>query len=496
MPVLILRTAFRGDNGGDLLPDKFANLEQLEVLDLTGNRVRTDFGDFIRDLPKQKLRELRLSGNILRGALGTELGKFTNLEVLALDGNSLDSALPGGLARLTSLRELDLRNNSFEGTIPTDLRNLPHLTRLALGDNNFKKKITEDNCAPLDEDPCGLFRFNVLPEDGEEPWPFIIAFSLLLSGVFYRDKAFQGGSGVKAGALELAASIDELAVYECRRKARNFVAIVEVSQLCAVVAAPVLWRPLLGYISAGALLLGKLVLSLLFRKELILRPLDLFLPEGSSVQSLPSKEMAMHATLLSFVATGFWVTSLALSALQKPTVIQEEFQYVFLTVFLLALFRVKLATSKAPFDEFYEEKAKELRQIAIILEVFTRDANWRRTEERTVSVDFHQPSQRSGEEIELQTSATPSWKSAQSNPAPVAETEDPEEAIRWDGTGHRKIGVSVAVKKMFAIGGPTSLTMKWTDDRRHSKEVWLLEMGPVVWNGAGGALFEMSLVLL
>ncbi|OLQ05557.1 hypothetical protein AK812_SmicGene11263 [Symbiodinium microadriaticum] len=65
-----------------------------------------------------------------------------------------------------------------------------------------------------------------------------------------------------------------------------------------------------------------------------------------------------------------------------------------------------------------------------------------------------------------------------------------------DGTGHRKIGVAVAVKRMFAIGGPTSLTMKWTDDRRHSKEVWLLEMGPIVWNGAGGALFDMSLVLL
>ncbi|CAE7949005.1 unnamed protein product, partial [Symbiodinium sp. KB8] len=305
-------------------------------------------------------------------------------------------------------------------------------------------------------------------------------------------------SGVQAGALELAAGIDELAVYECRRKVRNFVAIVEVCQLCFVIAAPVLWRPLLGYISAGTLLLGKLLLSLLFRKELILRPLDLLLPEGSSVQSLPSKEMAMHATLLGFVVTGLWLTSAALPALQKQTVIQNALGYVFLVVFLLALLRVKLATSKVPFDEFYEEKAKELRQIAIILEVFTRDADWRRTEDRTVSVDFHQLShaQRSGQEIELQTSATPSLRSAQSDPAPVVATEDPEEAIRWDGTGHRKIGVAVAVKRMFAIGGPTSLTMKWTDDRRHSKEVWLLEMGPIVWNGAGGALFDMSLVLL
>eukprot|EP00439_Symbiodinium_sp_Y106_P036399 s195_g4.t1 len=306
--VLILRTAFRDDNDGDTLPDKFASLEQLEVLDLTGNRVHTDFGDFIRDLPKPKLRELRLSGNILRGALGEELGELTNLEVLALDGNRLDSTLPGGLARLTALRELDLRNNSFEGSIPTDLRKLPHLTRLALGDNNFKRKIAEDNCAPLDEDPCGLFRFKVLPEDGEEPWPFIIAFSLLLSGVFYRDKTFKGGSGVKAGAMELAAGIDELSVYECRRKARNFVAIVEVCQLCLVIAVPLLWRPLLGCISSLTIILGKLLLSLLFHKELILRPLDLLLPEGSSVHSLPSKEMALHATLLSFVASRLQLT--------------------------------------------------------------------------------------------------------------------------------------------------------------------------------------------
>jgi len=496
--VLILRTAFRDDNDGDTLPDKFASLEQLEVLDLTGNRVHTDFGDFIRDLPKPKLRELRLSGNILRGALGEELGELTNLEVLALDGNRLDSTLPGGLARLTALRELDLRNNSFEGSIPTDLRKLPHLTRLALGDNNFKRKIAEDNCAPLDEDPCGLFRFKVLPEDGEEPWPFIIAFSLLLSGVFYRDKTFKGGSGVKAGAMELAAGIDELSVYECRRKARNFVAIVEVCQLCLVIAVPLLWRPLLGCISSLTIILGKLLLSLLFHKELILRPLDLLLPEGSSVHSLPSKEMALHATLLSFVATGLWLTSLASAALQKQTVLQNHLQYVFLVAFVWALSRVKLATSKVPFDEQNEQKAKELRQIAIILEVFARDADWRRTEERTVSVDFHLPShaQRSGEEIELQSSATPSLKSVQSDPTPAEEPEDPEEAMRWDGTGHRKIGVSVSVRQMFAIGGPTSLTMRWTDDRRHSKEVWLLEMGPVVWNGAGGALFDMALVLL
>eukprot|EP00439_Symbiodinium_sp_Y106_P031928 s195_g3.t2 len=136
-----------------------------------------------------------------------------------------------------------------------------------------------------------------------------------------------------------------------------------------------------------------------------------------------------------------------------------------------------------------EQKAKELRQIAIILEVFARDADWRRTEERTVSVDFHLPShaQRSGEEIELQSSATPSLKSVQDARAGIESQ---------DGTGHRKIGVSVSVRQMFAIGGPTSLTMRWTDDRRHSKEVWLLEMGPVVWNGAGGALFDMALVLL
>ena len=31
-------------------------------------------------------------------------------------------------------------------------------------------------------------------EDGEEPWPFIIAFSLLLSGIFYRDKTLKGGA--------------------------------------------------------------------------------------------------------------------------------------------------------------------------------------------------------------------------------------------------------------------------------------------------------------
>ncbi|OLQ05559.1 hypothetical protein AK812_SmicGene11261 [Symbiodinium microadriaticum] len=65
-------------------------------------------------------------------------------------------------------------------------------------------------------------------------------------------------------------------------------------------------------------------------------------------------------------------------------------------------------TEKWNLRTFYEEKAKELRQIAIILEVFTRDADWRRTEDRTVSVDFHQLShaQRSGQEIELFTTGS------------------------------------------------------------------------------------------
>ncbi|CAE7557691.1 unnamed protein product [Symbiodinium natans] len=407
--VLILRTVFRDAKRAnkDRLPATIANLRNLEVLDLTGNRVRMQFQSLVGSLPKLNLRELRLSGNLLEGSIGKEVSDLPNLEVLALDGNMLESKLPGELAQLSRLQELDLRNNRFEGKVPRGLRQLK-LTRLALGNNQFTKPIQSKNCAPVEEDPCELFRLQDLDRGDVNVWPFILVASLLLSGLFYKDRTCQGFS-VRPGALELAAWSSDGEEWEGRRKFRNCWAVLEVCELCFVIAMPLaplpLSFPLLSQIALLTLVLFKLALFRLHRKELVFRPLDVLLPEGSSVLMLPSQEMAGHAKLLGIIVCGYLATFTVVSKMLNVFMVMEPFCCL---VLLLAVIRTTFASRTVPFEEQREDKANELLKVALVVEVFTSDQRWHRINERTVHVDFQLPSssQRSFVEVELQSSTS------------------------------------------------------------------------------------------
>ena len=81
------------------------------------------------------LRELRLSGNRLNGAIPAEIANCSDLEILELSSNYFVGTIPTVLGTLEKLISFDLSTNQLEGTVPTELGNLRQLTSLGLSVN-------------------------------------------------------------------------------------------------------------------------------------------------------------------------------------------------------------------------------------------------------------------------------------------------------------------------------------------------------------------------
>ena len=87
------------------------------------------------------LTHLNLFDNELRGEIPPELGNLTNLKWLYLSENNLRGELPVELANLRRLEHLLLGANSLSGTVPPQLGKLVNLTLLSLADNKLKGPI-------------------------------------------------------------------------------------------------------------------------------------------------------------------------------------------------------------------------------------------------------------------------------------------------------------------------------------------------------------------
>ena len=87
------------------------------------------------------LQLLILSENQLTGPIPPELGRLTNLVVLALWGNQLTGPIPAQLGDLANLELLYLTDNQLTGPIPTKLGRLDNLQELSLGDNELTGSI-------------------------------------------------------------------------------------------------------------------------------------------------------------------------------------------------------------------------------------------------------------------------------------------------------------------------------------------------------------------
>ena len=119
---------------GTLTPDVFTDLDALEVLDVSGNRMTGA-------LPQEfalllKLKTLRLQGNRFTGALPQGFCGMGSLGEVDLSGNALRDSL-ANLCCLSQVETLNLRGNSFVGTIPVCIQNMTALSTLDLQGNGI-----------------------------------------------------------------------------------------------------------------------------------------------------------------------------------------------------------------------------------------------------------------------------------------------------------------------------------------------------------------------
>ena len=167
----------RMDLRGQLPKELIILSESLVSLRVNGNMITGSIPNFLTDL--SNLDRLHLNDNLLKGTLGTEIGKLTNLwslrlgqlesltgsipfqvglltklEYLYLDGNELNGTIPMELSKLTSLLHLKLQYNDLSGTVPMELSFLTNLITMELQQNDLIGSVPMEVCtrlgAPID----------------------------------------------------------------------------------------------------------------------------------------------------------------------------------------------------------------------------------------------------------------------------------------------------------------------------------------------------------
>jgi Leucine-rich repeat (LRR) protein len=130
----------------DKLPQCFPN--KLQELYLSNNQLRGVLPNSMQHLTS--LVFLDLSINNIVGPLPTSIGQYlTSLVELYLQRNKLTGPIPKSVGNFTSLRTLDLSVNDLTGHVPYEIGMLTNLTELYLDDNYFDGVIKEDHFARI-----------------------------------------------------------------------------------------------------------------------------------------------------------------------------------------------------------------------------------------------------------------------------------------------------------------------------------------------------------
>ncbi|MBA0717177.1 hypothetical protein Golax_005014 [Gossypium laxum] len=128
------------------IPGLLGNLSKLQFLDLSANNFHGDiyglFSGFSSNR-NSKLESLDLSSNSLTGELPESLGLLKHLRHLDLSSNSFWGSIPSSIGSLSALRVLDLSYNTMNGTIPESLGQLSGLVDMNLMANSWKGILKE-----------------------------------------------------------------------------------------------------------------------------------------------------------------------------------------------------------------------------------------------------------------------------------------------------------------------------------------------------------------
>ncbi|XVF57818.1 hypothetical protein PTKIN_Ptkin07bG0013000 [Pterospermum kingtungense] len=137
---------------GKLSRRNLGSLCNLQVLDLSFNKITGDIGDFTSGLSRCNncsLESLHLGYNQLGGFLPDSLGGLRNLKNLLLMRNSFVGSIPESISNLSSLESLDLSDNGMKGAIPRSLGQLSSLVSLEIKRNQWEGVITEAHFSNL-----------------------------------------------------------------------------------------------------------------------------------------------------------------------------------------------------------------------------------------------------------------------------------------------------------------------------------------------------------
>ncbi|XP_038974428.1 probable LRR receptor-like serine/threonine-protein kinase At1g53440 [Phoenix dactylifera] len=128
----------KGQNLTGVLPEEFAQLTYLSVLDLTWNYLNGSIPATWASLP---LTQLSLLGNRISGSIPKELGSIISLQSLVLENNQLQGSIPAALGNLINLNRFLVSANNLTGELPDSLGNLKNLTDFRIDGNPISGKI-------------------------------------------------------------------------------------------------------------------------------------------------------------------------------------------------------------------------------------------------------------------------------------------------------------------------------------------------------------------
>ncbi|KAK1393269.1 putative LRR receptor-like serine/threonine-protein kinase [Heracleum sosnowskyi] len=130
----------KGLNLSGALPNEFATLTDLQVIDLSRNYIS---GSIPSAFGRLRVKFLSLLGNMIYGLIPPEIGNIITLEELEFEDNLLEGPLPENLGNLTGLRRLLLSGNNFNETIPETYSNLKNLTDFRIDGNELHGNIPD-----------------------------------------------------------------------------------------------------------------------------------------------------------------------------------------------------------------------------------------------------------------------------------------------------------------------------------------------------------------